>query len=222
VKYQVIIPAYNADGTLEELIRRIRTVVPDTAILVVDDGSTDRTPEIIAKLDVDQIRHQSNRGKGEALKTGFARAIETDADAVIQLDADLQHEPESIPEFREAFGRGEADILIGTRRFDPSIMPLSRRLTNRLTSSIITRMTGAYVADSQSGYRMIARKVIENVHPESSRFDYESEFLIRAIRAGYTVGEVPIKTVYQGEESFIHPLRDTARFIRLMGLFWKD
>jgi hypothetical protein len=64
--------------------------------------------------------------------------------------------------------------------------------------------------------------VIENVHPESSLFDYESEFLIRAIRAGFTVGEVPIATVYQGEASFIHPLRDTARFIRLMGLFWKD
>jgi glycosyltransferase involved in cell wall biosynthesis len=222
VRYQVIIPAYNADGTLEELVGRIRAAAPEVEILIVDDGSTDQTRVLLETLDVEQIRHESNRGKGEALKTGLAKAIDNGADAAIQLDADLQHEPESIPKFCEAFERGEADILIGTREFEPGIMPLSRRLTNRLTSSIITRMTGTYVADSQSGYRLLARKVIENVHPESSLFDYESEFLIRAIRAGFTVGEVPIATVYQGEASFIHPLRDTARFIRLMGLFWKD
>jgi glycosyltransferase involved in cell wall biosynthesis len=220
VTYLIVIPAYNAAQTLEELTDRIRKVVPEIEILVVDDGSTDTTGTILEQLRVRSIRHENNRGKGEALKTGFAAALEGPADAVVHLDADLQHEPESLPLFFEMFENGEADIVIGTREFRADLMPFLRRLTNRLTSWAITRLTGTLVTDSQSGYRLVSRRALETVHAESSNFDFESEFVVRAIQIGFRVGAVPIATVYQGESSFIRPWRDTCRFLKLMGRFW--
>lgn len=222
MKYQIVIPAYNAAATLPELTQRIRRAVPDVPMLIVDDGSTDTTPDVLASLEIPHRRHENNRGKGEALKTGFAEALTGDADAVVQLDADLQHEPESLPLFFEMFEQGDMDMIIGTRDFSSGGMPRPRRMSNRMTSWMITRLTRTRIPDSQSGYRLIGRRVLETVSAKSSGFDFESEFLLSAIKSGFAIGTVPIATVYQGEPSTIRPWRDTARFVKLMGLFWRD
>lgn len=222
MKYQIVIPAFNAAASLDELTQRIRRSAPGVPMLIVDDGSTDATSEILPSLDVPCIRHERNRGKGEALKTGFAEALKGPADAVVHMDADLQHEPESLPRFFEKFEQGGADIVIGTRDFRSGAMPRPRRLSNRMTSWAISRLTRTSIPDSQSGYRLVARRVIEAVDARSSGFDFESEFLLAAIKSGFTVGTVPIATVYQGQASAIRPWRDTARFVKLMGLFWHD
>jgi hypothetical protein len=122
--------------------------------------------------------------------------------------------------FFRSFETGQWDVIVGTRDFRAGHMPWSRRTTNRITSWAISRMTGMSVPDSQSGYRLIARPVLEAVRPQSDLYDYESEYLIRAGQAGYRIGSVPIATVYDGKPSFIRPLRDTFRFIRLAGLYW--
>ncbi|MEW5874080.1 MAG: glycosyltransferase family 2 protein [Candidatus Zixiibacteriota bacterium] len=220
MRYVIIIPAFNAAPYLEELITRTRRSAPGIPVTVIDDGSADGTAEVAEHFADRVLRHPENKGKGAALKTAFADALETPIDAVVHLDADLQHEPESLPHFFAAFETGNWDVLVGTRDFRAGHMPWSRRTTNRITSWAISKMTGMDVPDSQSGYRLIARPVLETIRPESDLYDYESEYLIRAGQAGYKIGSVPIATVYEGKPSFIRPLRDTFRFIRLVGLYW--
>ncbi len=219
--YAIVIPVYNAAAALPELDARLQRSAPGVTVLAVDDGSTDDTGQTLQRLGIRHVCHAYNRGKGEALKTGFAEILKEPVDAVVQLDADLQHEPEYLPQFFAAFEADRGDVLIGTRDFHAGAMPFHRRMTNRVTSWAITRLTGTLVSDSQSGYRLIGRRVLETIHPQAGKFDYESEFLILTIRAGFTVGTVPVSTVYHGESSFIRPWRDTVHFVMLMTKFWR-
>jgi glycosyltransferase involved in cell wall biosynthesis len=214
----VIIPAFNAGSTIETLIQKASEFISTKDIVVVDDGSNDQTYNLSKKAGVVVLRHQSNEGKGEALKTGFRFALDSGYDAFITMDADLQHDPESIPHFVH-MAEGSAGILVGTRRRNLQIMPLARWLTNNLTSVIVSVLSGRSIRDSQSGYRLINARVLKRVKLESKKYDLESELLIKAARKGFKVGEVPITTIYGSQKSFINPLVDTGRFIRLM---WKS
>ncbi|HEX9750924.1 MAG TPA: glycosyltransferase family 2 protein [candidate division Zixibacteria bacterium] len=212
----VVIPAYNAAGHLPELIARIRTSAPGIGILIVNDGSADETETVARHAGVEVISHPVNRGKGAALMTGFGAAMERGAEAVIHMDADLQHEPESLPDFVEAFERGEGDVIIGSRDLSARHMPFSRRLSNTLCSWTVSALARQSVADSQCGYRLISRAVMETVHPRSGGYTFEPEYLVLAGKAGFRIGAVSIGTVYQDEKSYIHPWRDTFEFIGAM------
>ena len=217
----IIIPALNAARHLPELIESIRAVDAGWPIILVNDGSRDETETVARGLDLIVLKHDTNRGKGAALKTGFARALSMNLDAVIQMDADLQHQASALPDFLGAFGSGRYDLIVGRRDFHDGRMPWPRRMSNTMTSWAVSRACGTHVPDSQSGYRMIARRVLELVHATADAFDFESEFLVRAAQAGFRVGSVPIPTVYGNERSAIRPWRDTWQFIKLMGLFWR-
>lgn len=217
----VIIPAYNASLTISELVERTANFVNRGDLVVVDDGSVDQTWELARKSGAVALKHQANKGKGEALKTGFEYSLGRNYDALITVDADLQHEPESIPDFlrkAESF----PGIIIGTRKRNLKIMPFARWLTNHLTSVIVSVLGGQPVRDSQSGYRLIPMDVLRKVRLKSQKYDLESEILIKAKRSGFRIGEVPIRTIYGGGRSFINPLVDTGRFIKLMwrSLWW--
>lgn len=219
--FLVLIPAYNAGLTISELIEKTSKFVNKSDIVVVDDGSKDQTFAIAQRAGAVVLKHERNKGKGEALKTGFRYALEKNYHAVITMDADLQHDPESIPDFI-CKANGFPGIIIGIRKRNLKIMPFARWLTNNLTSAIVSVLSGQSIRDSQSGYRLISIQVLKSVKLESKKYDLESEILIKAKRKGFKIDEVPIKTIYAGGKSFINPLIDTGRFIKLMwrSLWW--
>lgn len=218
-----VIPAYNPGEELAALLEGVkRHILPDH-IVVVDDGSLDDTAERAESAGVRLIRHDLNRGKGEALKSGFECLLTLkEIDAIFTIDADGQHDPEEIPAFVEAFRAGRGDILVGNRMNDREGMPLIRVLTNIVTSAVVSALARCRIEDSQSGYRLIRSDVIRNIHLVTSRYETESEILIKSSREGATISTVPIRTIYGSEESTINPFRDTVRFFVLVfrGLFW--
>jgi len=216
----ILIPAFNAEKTISQLIEQISANnIKKEDILVVDDGSFDSTYEIAKSCGVKIIQHKKNKGKGEALKTGFEYAIREGYSGVITLDADLQHDPKYIPDFIK---NADSDILVGTRNRNLKIMPFSRWLTNNLTSIIVSIMGFTKVRDSQSGYRYISTEVLKSIKLKTKKYELESELLIKAGRKGFKISPVRISTIYEGSKSFINPLVDTGRFIKLMwkSLFW--
>jgi glycosyltransferase involved in cell wall biosynthesis len=219
MKILALIPAYKAEETLPELVEKISRYLPMKDILIVEDGSPDKTYDVACKTAAVVLRHKINMGKGEALKTGFGYALENGYEGVIQIDADLQHDPNAIPEFIRLAENLKADVVIGTRKRSLANMPFERFLTNHLTSLIISCFSGRFVRDSQSGYRYISSKALRAIRLCSSRYDTESEFLFKSGRAGFKVWEVKIPTIYRDSESYINPFVDTGRFIRLM---WKS
>jgi glycosyltransferase involved in cell wall biosynthesis len=222
-KILVIIPAFNAEKTISQLIEQISPFLNKKDILVVDDGSLDSTYEIAKSCGVNLLQHKKNKGKGEALKTGFKYALKEGYSGVITLDADLQHDPEFIPEFIKKTESGvNSDVLIGTRIINLKIMPFPRWLSNNLTSIIVSILGDTKVRDSQSGYRYISAEVIKTVKLKTKKYELESELLIKAGRRKFKIDPVPISTIYEGSKSFINPLVDTGRFIKLMwkSLFW--
>ncbi len=209
-----IIPAYLEEKHIADVVRR--TLAQLSNVVVVDDGSPDRTADEARRAGSDVIVHEQNRGKGESIKSGFRYCVEHGATYAIILDGDGQHLPEEIDRFLAAATSTEARLLIGTRMNDVSRMPLMRREVNRYMSRKISRVCGQEIPDTQCGFRMVHREIVPSLLGGTARFDYETEMLILASRAGCRIVSVPISTVYSDEVSSIHPVRDTIRFFKLM------
>jgi glycosyltransferase involved in cell wall biosynthesis len=211
-KILILIPAYNAAGTLPELIARIRKAAADVDIIVINDGSTDNTAAVLSGLKVRFLDNEHNCGKGYALQRGYSYGITNKYDYILTIDADLQHLPEELPAFLE--NRRGVGICIGTRNMRDRHMPFLRRLGNNLTSIIISVFSGQRIRDSQSGYRMVSTEILRLLRVRSLKYDFESELLFQAGMLGVKVSEIPITTVYGNSPSYINPLKDTGRFIK--------
>lgn len=215
MKFCVLIPVFNGAKTIKPLIEKIRAFTDN--IIVVDDGSTDDTNLIVKESRAMLILHSKNKGKGESLKSGFDYILKnTDFEYVIIMDADAQHDPRFIPDFLKAVHRKGADIVIGNRMEYTHNMPAVRRLTNKTMSFIISKVTKQDIPDSQCGYRLLKRKVLERVKTETSKYDMESEILFKAAKQHFKIDSVKISTVYKDQKSNINPLIDTFRFMRLL------
>ncbi|MFA5143776.1 MAG: glycosyltransferase family 2 protein [Candidatus Omnitrophota bacterium] len=210
----VLIPSYNEARTIGRIVRDVREL--GLPAYVVDDGSADDTAVIAAKEGAIVVKHAQNMGKGASVREGFKHALKKKFDAVIIMDGDNQHEVSSIPDFIKTMEATGADIVIGNRMSDTADMPWVRRKTNRFMSFFISKRCGQYVPDTQCGYRLIKRRVLESLELDSSKFEIESELIIKACRKGFRIAAVPIKTVYQDEKSRINPIVDTLRFIALV------
>jgi len=221
-KVGIVIPAFNAAATVGAVVAKAKEAAPESPIIVVDDGSSDATAQVSQEAGALVLRHHANRGKGEALRRGWAKAVQLACDAVITLDADGQHDPADLPRFVEHADRTQADIVVGTRRFDPRRMPLDRVLSNTLTSLIVSWRGGQRIPDSQCGYRLIRSRVTEDIDLTTRGFEAESELLIKAGRKGYKISSIPIETIYRDQGSAIRHIRDTVRFTRLIlrSFFW--
>lgn len=213
MKIIVVIPAYNSADTLSLLLPAVKALLPD--IVVVDDGSVDETSLVSSRGDAKVIRHETNRGKGAALKTGFAYALENGYDLIITLDSDSQHDPKYIPLFLQAYNKSGADLIIGSRFLNKGDMPWDRRLSNRITSIILTLLLKKRIEDSQCGYRLISRRLLESISLQSEKFELETEIIIKAVRVGIDIEFLPI-TVKYGKmfPTHISRLVDTLRWCR--------
>jgi len=222
--YGAILPALNAARFLPEVISDIRTQDPDLRILIVDDGSNDGTADTAREAGAEVIVHEINKGKGEALKTGYAWATAEQLDWVYTMDSDGQHLPHEMQGFREAAAADNLDVIVGTRMAQTESMPWLRKKTNEFTSWVISNLAGCHIPDSQNGYRLYKVTCFENLTIKTSRYDSESEILVRLGRRGFRIGSAPITTVYGDEVSAINPFVDTGRFFKLviMLMFSRD
>jgi len=210
----VLIPAYNEEMNISQTLRRVKRIIPSNRIIVVDDGSTDNTTDIVKKEGVYLLKHAENMGKGMTHRTGFDFVIKEGFDAVITMDADGQHAPEEIPDFLNNMDK--FDIIIGTREYNIRNMPIIRYWTNRTTSLVTSLLSRRIIRDSQSGYRLIKTEILKRVHLKTKHFQTETEILIQAGRMGYRIGEIPIRTIYSiKRRSYVNPVIDTLRFIGL-------
>ncbi len=205
----VVIPAYRPGPELQEVVRRLAPL----PVIVVDDGSGAEYAAVFDGLKV--VRHERNRGKGAALKTGFGHVLREFADvtAVVTADADGQHAPPDILRVAEAASQPGDALVLGVRHFGPGV-PLRSRFGNRLTRSLLTLVLGQRLQDTQTGLRAIPARLLPRLLQVSSNgYEFELDMLIAARHAAVPFREIPIATIYRGrnEGSHFNPLLDSLK-----------
>jgi glycosyltransferase involved in cell wall biosynthesis len=205
----VIIPVLDAGRSIAHIISGVRRAVPQCGLVVVDDGSTDTTRSVVLACGATCLTHEANRGKGAALKTGFAWCLERGFKAMVTMDGDGQHDPREIISLIKTQHECGHDLVIGARLRNRRAMPLPRVITNRLSSTGISWITGLSIPDSQSGFRLISARVLQALELAGQRYDLESELLIKAAACGFSIGWTPIAVRYGNEVSHFRPFQDT-------------
>jgi glycosyltransferase involved in cell wall biosynthesis len=201
----VLVPAYQARETVGRVVEGARDAVP--RVLVVDDGSTDKTAEEAERAGAEVLRLPANAGKGSALRAGLARLLAGPSTHVAFLDADGQHDPADLPALLAAARAGE-DFVIGSRMAEPGSIPAYRYRTNEIGSRILSRMTGLDVEDAQSGFRVVSANVLRRLNLNARGYIIETEILLKAARHVSRFRHVPVRAIYGGPSHY-RPFRDT-------------
>ena len=188
----LIIPAQNEEKNIGDVLDRCRQYSKN--IVVVDDGSTDKTFDIAEEKDVIVLKHLQNFGKGKALKTGCDYAVHKKADIIITIDSDGQHKPEDIPFFIKELE--ENDIVFGFRIFDKD-MPKPFKIGNNIINTTIGFLYGKFFHDSQCGYRAFTSQAYKSIRWSSDDYSVESEMMINAIKNKLRCSELHIETIYK-------------------------
>jgi len=210
----VVLPAFNEEKNISRVVGEIRSL--GYFVLVVDDGSEDKTALEANKSGAEVLIADRNQGKGAALQRGFRWFLEHDYEALVMMDADGQHDPKEIELFLNALNEENGDFIVGNRMKNPEGMSFIRVLTNRFMSWLISQIARQEIPDSQCGYRAARREVLKSMHLSTTRFETESEMLLEASRLGFRISSVPIRSVYADETSHIRPIRDTLRFFNFL------
>jgi glycosyltransferase involved in cell wall biosynthesis len=210
----VIIPVYNHQQPVNEVIRA--TLALKLPVIVVDDGSTDDTPDRIQQFQgITIIRHLRNQGKGAALLTGFGAAVKLGCDYAITIDGDGQHRPEDCATLFAAVAKGRRVIVVGCRQgMKGENVPWSSRFGRSFSNFWVWTAGGPLIRDSQSGFRLYPLPETLQLNVRARRYQYEVEVLVRARQAGIDIMEAPIEVIYQarGERvSHFRPWRDFWR-----------
>jgi len=206
-----LIPAFNEAPYIANVVERTLQHVAE--VVVIDDGSRDRTAEIARAAGAKCLRLARNCGKAFALRTGLAYAREYNFTHVFTLDGDGQHFPEDIPVILRVAEETGADLIIGARSFDRDRMPSSRYFSNIIGSRLASALIGCEVRDSQSGFRLFRLDALAGAKLRSRYYEFEMEILIKMARSGCTIAHAPIRTVYDDGQarSKMKPVRDTVR-----------
>jgi len=207
-----IIPCFNEERSIGMLVPAVRRQV--ATVFVVDDGSNDRTAALAKEAGAEVLRHQTMRGKGAALQTGCAYALERGFKWALTLDGDGQHSPEDIPRFFACAESKAVALVVGNRMADTGHMPPLRRFVNRWMSKQLSKIAGQALPDSQCGFRLLRLDAWAALPITATHFEIESEVLLAFLALGQGVEFVPIRVIYKGERSKIHPWRDTVRWFQ--------
>jgi glycosyltransferase involved in cell wall biosynthesis len=211
VQILALIPANNEATHIGSVVQCACKYLP---VLVIDDGSIDRTAEIALAAGAEVYTQSPNQGKGRALMTGFRLAYEKGYQAIITLDGDGQHDPDEIPLFIDAFKNNRFDLVIGKRDFKK--MPPVRRVSNTIGRFMLSWALKRNIPDNQSGYRLVSRRLAQDTLTyQESGFEFEVEIVIRCIHLGYSLGWVPIRTIYADEKSHISPIKHVFNYFRI-------
>lgn len=193
----IVIPVYNEEATIARVISRVAALPLNTELVIVDDCSTDRTREILARIadlpNVNVILKEKNAGKGAALQTGFDHFT---GDFVIVQDADLEYDPRDIPNLIQPLVKGEADVVYGSRFIGDVVHDESfiHRLGNAVLTQASNLFSGLKLTDMETCYKAFTREAIEAVNIEQERFGVEPEITAKLARAGFKFVEVPISS----------------------------
>lgn len=196
---------------MAEVVEATRRVLGE--VVVIDDGSTDPTAERAQGAGAVVLRLGSNRGKGAALRAGFRHVLEADADGVLTLDADGQHDPREIPTLVESWAASGAGIVIGSQlHLQDGMIPI-RRFGNRFADRAISIFAGARVTGTQSGFRLYDARLLRCLRLTGTGYEMESEVIVKAIRSRFRVLSVPVRVrqVEGSKTSHYRSWRDTAR-----------
>lgn len=197
----VIMPTYNERDTIEEILRQVKETGLASEILIVDDGSTDGTRDILAGLngkdDVRVLLHDKNMGKGSAVRTGIQAAT---GDVLLIQDADLEYDPRDYPTLLQPIEEGRADVVYGSRFLGGPrrAMLFWHALGNHLLTLITNVLYNAILSDMETCYKCFRAEVVRNIPLHSRRFDFEPEVTAKILKRGYRIHEVPIS--YYGRE----------------------
>ncbi len=228
LRLSVVVPVFNEEATVEDVVRRIRQHACDVQIVVVDDASTDGTPELLARLaaegELTVVRHKRNRGKGAALRTGFEHVT---GEVVLIQDADLEYDPAEYPRLVWPIIEGKADVVYGSRfssAVPHRVLYFWHAVANRTLTMLSNLTTDLNLTDMETCYKVFRREVIETIGPtlKENAFGIEPELTAKVARRGYRVYEVGIgysgRTYAAGKKI---GLRDAFRALWCIVRYWR-
>lgn len=193
MRLSIIIPVFNECATIQKVLERVAAVGLDTEVIVVDDGSTDGTRDVLAELDghaLTVVLHETNRGKGAAVRTGFQCVT---GDYVIVQDADLEYDPADYHKLLAVADERQADVVYGSRMASArSSMSLRHWVGNRLLTATTNLLYRSALTDMETCYKLLRRRVLADIDIVSNRFNVEPEITAKLLKRGYVIHEVPI------------------------------
>lgn len=220
LRLAVAIPVYNEERHVDRVLAQVRRHAPrGTAIVVVDDGSSDATPALLARHDVHLIRHAVNLGYGRALRDAFDWAVQEAFDWLITMDCDEQHEPAAIPRFVAAIARDDADVVSGSRYLVPmppqGTVPPDRRLINARITAELRRHLGLPITDAFCGFKAHRVAALAEMRLDEDGYAFPLQFWVQVAALGLRVREVPVRLIYNDpNRSFGGMLDDPVRRLR--------
>ncbi len=214
-RISIVIPSYHNEGTIADVVSRC--LVYTDQIIVVLDGEPEKSQQALLEADLHPtiVAYEINKGKGDALKEGFKKAIHQGYEYAITIDSDGQHFPEDIPLFIDAFLKNKGAMIVGARNLSADNMPQGNTFANNFSNFWFHFQTGLNLSDTQSGYRLYPLSMLNSGWHVTSRYESELEFLVYAAWHGEQIVEIPIRVYYPPENKRVSSFRPVRDFMRI-------